>query len=286
MNQILLPLCLAATWLIWGSTYLGIRFALESFPPFMLSGIRHVIAGVLMLLFMRMRNIPFPNWKQTVNAAFIGLLMLTVGNALVCVAEKKVASGAAALIVAATPILTVIVNLFFQVRAKRLEWMGLIVGLGGLILINYDQSLQAEPFATMLIFIACLSWALAGALMPRLDMPSGVASSTVQMLAGGLSALIISGIQGEQIGTVTTAAIGALAWLTICGSMVAYSAYVWLLKHARPALATSCCYVNPVVALLLGNLLAQEVLTPQLIGGAGITLAGVALMGLAARRGS
>lgn len=284
--KLLLPLCLAATWIIWGSTYLGIRFALVSFPPFLLSGLRYLLAGVAMVAVVKLMKMPWPSWRQTRNSVLIGVMMLTIGNGLVCVAEQTVASGAAALIVATTPVLTVIANQLLGQGARPLEWLGLIAGVAGIVLMNLDQSLAADPTGVLMILAACVSWAIASVMIPRMDLPSGVMSSTIQMLASGLLSIAVGALLGERLPErYEPSAVAALVYLAVAGSMLAYSAYVWLLRHARPALATSSCYVNPMVALLLGWLFANETITWPLLAGMAVTLTAVALISLGQRKG-
>ncbi|QNM96278.1 drug/metabolite exporter YedA [Chitinimonas koreensis] len=283
--RFVVPLCLAATWLIWGSTYLGIRFALESFPPFILSGTRYLLAGAVLLAIVKLAGAPWPSRRQLGNTALLGFMMLTIGNGLVCVAEQTVPSGAAALIVAATPLLTVLANQALGSRARGIEWAGLGLGVAGIVLINLDASLAGDPRGFALVIAACLSWAIASALMPRLDLPEGPMSAALQMLAGGLVALPAALLSGERFPAAPTpAAIGALLYLAAFGSIVAYSAFVWLLRNVRPALATSSCYVNPVVALFLGWSLGNEAVGWPLLAGIAVILAGVALIGWAAAR--
>lgn len=281
---LLLPLCLAATWLVWGSTYLAIKFALISFPPYVLSGTRYLLAGGLLLAWLIWQRSTWPSWRQVRNASLIGFLMLTVGNGLTCVAEQTLDSGATALIVAATPLLTVLLSQMMGSRARPLEWCGIGLGLLGIVLMNLDARLASDPHGVMLMIIACLAWALASVLIPRLDLPQGSMSSTIQMLAGGLISLPLALLGGERFPAEPTAgAIAALLYLVLFGSVIAYSAFVWLLRNARPALATSSSYVNPVVALFLGWLLAGEAVSWPLLAGMSIILLGVALIGWSAR---
>lgn len=277
--------CLAATWLVWGSTYLGMKLALESFPPYLLSGIRCVIAGGLLLLVLRLRGAAWPSLKQTANAGMIGFFMLTVGNGLTCVAEQTLATGATALIVAATPLITVVISQFAGHRATRLEWCGIVLGMTGIVLMNLDKGLASEPTGVLLMVVACFSWALASVLIPRLDLPQGPMSAGVQMLAGGLVSLPVAMALGEKLPAAPTAkALVAMVYLIIFGSIVAYSAFVWLLRNVRPALATSSSYVNPVVALFLGWAVAGEHVSAPLVIGMSVILAGVGLIGWSASR--
>lgn len=281
----MLPLCLACTWLVWGSTYLGIKYALLSFPPILLSGVRYLIAGLLMLVIVRWRREAWPSIRQLRNAALIGALMLTIGNGLVCLAEKTVASGATALIVSVTPVLAVLANQLFGKQARSSEWLGIALGVIGVALLNLDSGLAGDLTGVALVIIACISWAFASALIPRLDLPKGSMSVTVQMLAGGAASIPIAWLTGERLpDSYHPQALLSMAYLIVFGSMVAYTAYVWLLSHIRPALATSSCYVNPVVALLLGWLLMNEEISHALLAGMAMVLAGVATISIAHAR--
>ncbi|PHV11301.1 drug/metabolite exporter YedA [Chitinimonas sp. BJB300] len=281
---LLIPFCLAATWLIWGSTYLAIKFALLSFSPYVLSGSRYLCAGGLLLAWLKWRGVAWPSWGQVGNASLVGLLMLTIGNGLTCVAEKTLDSGATALLVATTPLLTVVMSQLIGSQAKPLEWCGIGLGLLGVLLMNLDTGLAREPLDVGLMAIACIAWAIASVLIPRLNLPEGSMSPAIQMLAGGLVSLLLALLGGERFPSAPKPeAIAALAYLIVFGSIVAYSAFVWLLRHARPALASSGSYVNPMVALFLGWLLAGEAISWPLMAGMGIILLGVALIGLATR---
>ncbi|HEY9103831.1 drug/metabolite exporter YedA [Chitinimonas sp.] len=284
-HPVLLPFCLFATWVIWGSTYLGIKFALHDFPPYILSGTRYLLAGSLLLAFVRWRGEVWPSRRQVANAALIGLLMLTLGNGLTCVAVQSLPSGATALIVAVTPLLTVLLGLGLGNKVQPLEWGGIALGLAGIVLMNRDASLAGHPAGVLLVLGACVAWATASVLIPRLDLPSGAMSSAVQMLAGGMVSLPAALLMGERMHVwPSPSALMALLYLVLFGSIVAYSAFVWLLRHVRPALATSSSYVNPVVALALGWLVLAEPLSPPLLAAAAVILAGVALIGWASAR--
>ncbi|MBV8660306.1 MAG: drug/metabolite exporter YedA [Burkholderiales bacterium] len=277
--SILVPCCLAATWLVWGSTYLVIKFALVSFAPYVLSGMRYLTAGTALLVFARWRGSPWPSWRQTRNAALIGFLMLTVGNGLTCVAEKTLPSGATALIVAVTPLMAVVINHFLGTRSTLIEAVGIVCGMVGIGIMNFDSSLAGDPRAAGLMGIACLSWALASAIIRRIALPEGAMSSAVQMIAGGLISLPLALIIGERFpASPTWGSVAALAYLSVFGSIIAYSAFVWLLRNVRPALATSSSYVNPVVALLLGTVFLNEAVTWPLVAGITIILVGMVLI--------
>ena len=278
-HPFLLPFCLAATWLVWGSTYLGIKFALLSFTPYVLSGVRYLVAGFVLLAIVKFQRAPWPNLRQTLNAGIIGILMTTIGNGLTCVAERTMPSGATALIIASTPLMTVVLGHLLGTRARTLEWYGIVLGIVGIVLINLDAELAADPRGVALVMAACLSWALASVLIPRLDLPEGAMSSAVQMVVGGFTSIPIALAMGDRIPShVEPKAVLALAYLIVFGSIIAYSSYVWLLRNARPALASSCSYVNPVVALFLGWLVGGEAVSWPLVAGIAIILTGVVLI--------
>jgi len=278
-NSVLLTGCLAATWLVWGSTYLVIKFGLVSFTPYILSGMRYLTAGVALLAFARWRGTPWPSWRQTGNAALIGFLMLTVGNGLTCVAEKTLPSGATALIVAVTPLLAVIINHFMGTRSTLIEAAGIICGIVGIGVMNIDASLSSDPVAAGLMGVACFSWALASAIIRRVSLPEGAMSSAIQMVAGGMISLPLALAMGDRFPAHPAwSAVAALAYLSVFGSIIAYSAFVWLLRHVRPALATSSSYVNPVVALGLGAAFGGETVTWPLVAGIAVILVGMVLI--------
>ena len=284
-HPLLIPLCLFATWVVWGSTYLAIKFALHDFPPYILSGTRYLIAGSLLLAAIRWRGESWPTRRQVGNAALIGLLMLTIGNGLTCVAVQTLPSGATALIVAVTPLLTVVISQFLGARAQAMEWGGIVLGLVGILLMNLDASLAGHPAGVLLVLAAGAAWAVASVLIPRLDLPTGMMSAAVQMLAGGLVSLPLALLMGERLhGVPGAVSLAALTYLVLFGSVIAYSAFVWLLRNVRPALATSSSYVNPVVALCLGWLVLQETMTWPLLAGTLVILAGVGLIAWASTR--
>jgi drug/metabolite transporter (DMT)-like permease len=176
----------------------------------------------------------------------------------------------------------------FGTRPHRLEWAGVVLGFAGVALLNADHRAAASPAAVGLLVIATATWSLATILQPRLDMPGGGASASVQMLGGGACLLAMSALRGEQMPShVPAHSWVALAYLIVFGSIVAYSAFVYVINHARPALATSYAYVNPIVAVALGALFAGERVTWPLVAAMAVILAGVALVVLshARRRG-
>jgi drug/metabolite transporter (DMT)-like permease len=274
-------LALLALYLIWGSTYLGMRIALESFPPFLMTGIRFLLAGSLLYTLLRLRRNPVPTRAQWGGAALVGILLVAGGNGGVSFAEQWVASGIAAVAIAATPLwLSLIMGLMGR-WPTRGEWLGLLLGLAGVFLLNMEHGLWVNPIGAIALLLAPLCWSLGSALSTRVSMPAGLMSSAVQMLAGGLLMLLVGLLSGERFAHWPSArSLLAMAYLILFGAIVAYSAYGYVLRRVRPTLATSYAYVNPVVAVLLGTLLADEHITPIGLVAMLIILTGVALVTL------
>ena len=257
-----LPLIAAffALYVIWGSTYLVIRIGVEYWPPLLLAGIRFVIAGTLMYAFLRWRGAPAPTWAQWKAAGIIGILLLACGNGGVSVAEHMgVASGVAALAVATVPLFTLLCGYFWGARNTRLEWAGIVLGLIGIAMLNLGSNLQSSPLGALLLIFAAASWAFGSVWSKHLPLPQGAMASAVEMLVGGVVLLIASAVSGEHLEKVPPIeGWAALAYLTVFGSIIAFNAYMYLLKHVRPAAATSYAYVNPAVAVLLGIVFVGE----------------------------
>lgn len=254
-----------ALYLIWGSTYLAIGMGVESFAPLLMAAIRFFVAGTFLLLLSKVRGAPWPTRVQWRNSLLLGVLLLVGGNGCVSVAQSLgVASGVAALAVATVPLFTLLFGLFFGQRARLLEWVGIVLGMVGMLVLNAGGHLQGSPLGALLLVIAAASWALGSVLGRFIELPKGVMAAGAQMLCAGVCLMLLSLASGEQITQAPTLkSLLALGYLTIFGSIIAYSAYLYLLKNVRPAAATSYAYVNPVVAVGLGVLFAGEVLYPQ-----------------------
>jgi len=249
-----------ALYFIWGSTYLVIRIGVESWPPMLMAGCRFIIAGTILLAWMLWRGAPLPTLKQCLSAGAIGILLLSCGNGGVTVAEHwGVASGVAALAVATVPLFTLVFGRLFGNTTNALEWAGIALGLFGIVLLNLGSNLQGSPAGAALILFAAATWAFGSVWSRRLDLPAGAMASAVEMLVGGGVLLLGSFLSGERMEQMPTAAgWGALAYLVVFGSIIAFSAYMYLLANVRPAAATSYAYVNPAVAVMLGVVFAGE----------------------------
>jgi len=271
-----------ALYLVWGSTYLFIRIGVESWPPMLMAGVRFLIAGSLLYGFLRWRGVPAPTWPQWRAAGAIGFLLLSCGNGGVTLAEHAgVASGVAALAVATVPLFTLVFGLFFGHRNSRLEWAGIALGLVGIGMLNMGSNLQASPMGAALILFAAAAWAFGSVWSKSLPLPQGAMASAAEMLVGGAALLIGSAVSGERLTQMPTAAgWGALAYLVFFGSILAFSSYMYLLKHVRPAAATSYAYVNPAVAVLLGIVFAGEQIGAEECVAMAVIIGAVVLIGL------
>jgi drug/metabolite transporter (DMT)-like permease len=257
----LIVLALAALYFIWGSTFLAMRFAMEGFPPFLMGAIRFLVAGLLLFGWLKIRGVPSPTRNEWLGAAVVGTMLLSVGNGGVAYAELTVSSGVAALAIATVPLWTAIFATLWNEKPHAREWSGILIGMAGIFVLNLGSTLQASPLGAAVLLLAAASWAFGSLWGKRLPMPSGAMASAAQMIVGGLVLLAASAVAGESWPAAPSAkSIWSILYLIVFGSFVAYSAYLFLLKHVRPALATSYAFVNPLVAMLLGVWLADEVI--------------------------
>lgn len=283
--RVLIPLGLLALYVIWGSTYLGIRFALESYPPFLLAGIRFLGAGTALYGFLRWRGMASPTPLQWRNAAVTGLLLLSIGNGLVCFAEERVSSGIAAVAVASMPLFAALFSGMYGLWPSRRETIGLAIGFAGVIVLNLGSSLSGSRIGAIALLVAAMCWAFGSAWSRRQQMPPGPMNTAAQMLCASIALLAVGFASGEHFPShPTRQATLALLYLAVFGSIIAFSAYLYVLKHARPALATSYAYVNPPVAVLFGLALAGEHVGPYDLAGMAIILIGVAVITLSRKK--
>ncbi len=286
-NLTITLLALLAVYFVWGSTYLAMRFGLEGFPPLMLGGVRFLIAGTAMLLVLRWQGVAWPTRRQWWNTGRVASLMLVGGVGMVTIAQDVgVGSGVTAAAVAVIPVWAALVSGLFGSWPRRLEWIGLAVGLAGVLVLVQEGDLQGSPLGLVLVLIAPILWALGSVWGTRLDLPRPLTAAAAELFSAGVILLALALLRGERFEAVpTTGSVLALAYLIVFGSIIAYTAYVYLLENTRPALATSYAYVNPAVAILLGVTLGAEVVTGQVFIALPLILTGVALVTLAQRRG-
>lgn len=278
-SRLSIALALGVLYVIWGSTYLGIRIALQGFPPFLLGAIRMAAAGGLMYAVLRWRGERAPTRGQWKTLAVLSFWMILLSNGFVNFAEQKVSSGLAAVAVASTPLW---VGLFSALRGRhpgRGEWVGLGIGMLGVVWLNFGGELRATPLGMIALAVASLAWAWGSIWSRDQDLPSPFMSAAGQMLCGSLWMLATALLTGERMHALPSpAALGALAYLAVFGSIVGFTAYIWLLHHVRPVLASSYAYVNPPIAVLLGAALANERFGIHEIGAMAVIVAGVAIV--------
>ncbi|MFI6446928.1 EamA family transporter [Kitasatospora sp. NPDC050543] len=284
---------LAIVYVLWGSTYLAIRITLETMPSFLSAGTRSLLAGLVMIALVAWRKGPAAlrvTRRQLGSAALVGVLLLTGGNGLVVLGENSIPSGLAALLVAAVPLWMVLLRIAFGERPRPAALGGVLLGLAGLAVLSAPAlGGSIAPAGVIAVVVATLTWAAGSFSARRIPMPPNpFAASGYQMVAGGAGSLLIALARGEQHGLdlaqISTRSWLALAYLLVFGSLVAFTAYVWLLQSAPLTLVSTYAYVNPVVAVLLGWLVLAEPLTgPTLLGGA-IVVAAVCLVVSTERR--
>jgi drug/metabolite transporter (DMT)-like permease len=272
-------LALLTVYIVWGSTYLAIRFALEAYPPLFFPALRFIFAGGVLIAFTRLRGAALPTPKQWGNAALLAFMLLIVGNGCVVWAEQTVGSGLAATAVATVPLWTALFGMFWGEAPTRMQWAGLVVGFLGIVVLNLRSDLSGNLTAALLLVASAVSWSYGSLLGKRIDLPKGLMNPGAQMFCGGLMFLPLSALMGEH--WVLVPSIQGALWvlyLAVLGSIVAFSAFVYLMSNTNVALATSYSYVNPVIAVLLGIGFGGESFTRDTLIAMALVVAGVALI--------
>lgn len=280
-----------AVYLIWGSTYLAIRVAIETMPPLLMAGSRFLIAGLILYPIMRMLGAPRPGLLYWRNATIVGALLLLIGNGGVSWAEQTVPTNITALIIAATPLWIILVDWIRPEGSRPSAMVCAGLGLGflgvGLIVVSRNAfgGRFVDPAGAIVLLIAAVCWAI-GSIFSRHAKQSGSALLNVamQMISGGVLLLIAGLVSGEarhvEVEQISTASIGAFIYLTLFGSLVGFTAYVWLLQVSTPARVSTYAYVNPFIALLLGRLFLNEALPKSVLIAGCCILAAVVLITL------
>ncbi len=290
-----IALAFAAVYLVWGSTYLAILYAIETIPPFLMAGTRFLVAGAILYLWARLTGGTRPSKAQWVATAITGILMLAVGNGAVTWSEQRIPSGLAALFVATVALWMVLLEFLRKngTRPTRLSILGLMLGFGGVAVLVGPAALtnarDVDVLAALVLIGASLSWAAGSVYSRVLARPASAAlGSGMQMLAGGVVLAIVGLSAGEltqlDVAEVTTRSALSVAYLIVFGSLVGFTAYAWLLRVCTPAAVATYAYVNPMVAMFLGWLIAGEEFSPRMIIAAAIILSGVALINRASAR--
>jgi drug/metabolite transporter (DMT)-like permease len=288
-HVITIILAFAAIYIIWGTTYFGIRVAVETIPPFFMAGVRFLFSGMLIFIILRVRGVPVPKRFHWRSAVFIGALLLVGGNGLVTWSEQQVPSSTAALVVATVPLWIALFDwlIFKGKRPGKRVTIGLTLGLLGIgLLIGPGQILGTASFsltALLILLLAPILWSLGSLYSRQADLPENTFMTTaMEMLAGGALLMVAGLVTGEaarlNVAEFSTRSLVAMAYLTIFGSILAFTAYVWLLKHVPATKVATYTYVNPVFAVFLGWLILSEAITAMTIVAAIIIILAVILI--------
>ncbi len=289
-------IALLAVYIVWGSTYLVIRFAVETIPPFLSAGLRFLVSGSILLIWRRAAGDAMPAGRQWRSAAIVGTLLLLGGNGLVSWAEQTVPSGVAALIIGAVPMFMVIADAIRPngVIPTGRVIAGLTIGFTGIYLLvgpsEFSGDMHLNPLGVTALLIAGLLWAIGSVYSKTADLPRSALTTTgAEMLTGGFALMAVSGISGELKGF-SFSAVSAESWLALAyliafGSMIGFVSYGWLLQNAPIPLVATYAYADPLVAVFLGNWFAQEPLTPRILSASVIIIGSVLFINSVGRSG-
>jgi len=279
-------LAFAIIYFVWGSTYLAIRVGVREMPPFLMAGIRFTVAGLALYGWMRLTGVPAPGWREWRGATILAALVFLVDYGCVFWAEQRVPSGVTAVIMASIPVCITLLEIIF-LRTQRLTVrlsLGLLVGMVGVaVLMDPTSSLGEAPldrWGAMALLVGCCAWSIGTVVSRRLVLPeSKPMSAAAQMFSGGLQLLILAAVSGEfgrfRARDVSGAAWWSLIYLIVAGSIVAYTAYVWLLHYESPTKVGTYAYVNPVVAVIIGAGIGGEVIGRRTLMGMALILLSV-----------
>ena len=283
-------MALLAIYLVWGSTYLAIRFAVETMPPFLMAGMRFLISGLILYIWRRLAGDPAPSRRQWRSAIIVGLLLLLGGNGLVSWAEQHVASGIAALIVASIPLWVALIDAL-RPHGIKPDWrivLGLLIGFGGIVLlVTESEGSSAAPSMSLAgvagLLLAAFLWSLGSIYGRDADMPeSSLLATGIEMLGGAVGLFIAATFIGEwkalNISAISAQSLFGLGYLIVAGSLVGFTSYSWLLRNAPVSLVATYAYVNPVVAIFLGAWLAGELINLPIVISALVIIASVVVI--------
>ncbi len=288
-------IALLTVYIFWGGTYLFIHFAVETIPPFIMAGSRFLLAGAILYIWRRLAGDPAPTRAQWLRAAAVGLLLLLGGNGLLSLAEQHVASGISSLIIGSVPLWMTTIEALRPggVRPKWLGILGLVIGFGGIALLvapslTGGKLVIAPPLGIITLLFAAFFWSLGSIYSRVAHLPESVLLTTgMEMLAGGLGLYLAGAFTGEWrllvLAQISARSWFAMLYLVLFGSMAGYTAYAWVLRAAPVSLVSTYAYVNPLVAILLGSLFAQETLTVHVLVSAAIIIGSVVLINLSRR---
>lgn len=293
-----LIIALGLVYVVWGSTFLGMKYAIEVLPPMMVSCLRFLTGGIFLFVFTLWKGYGIPSMTQIRGAVLVGIMLSGIGNCTVAFALRFMPSGLVALLVATLPAWMIMLDFWFFSKTKptMIGLIGLIVGLFGMVYLldpmdpAHTQNREVAIFPALLVFAGSVAWAYGSLKSPYLSLPKPVQSTAIQMIAGGCFSLLMSLIFEDNhlqaIRNMTLETYMAVLYLIIIGSYVGYSAYLWLINNAPPQVTATYAYINPVVAFFLGWIFKGEVLTTRSLIASTIVLIGVILMTVGRRKTS
>lgn len=288
-SDMILWLAFGAVYVLWGSTYLALRFVLESMPPFLMAAFRFMTAGAIMLLIARFSKHSWPSAREIKNSSMVGFLLLVIGNGGVVWAEQYVDSGIAALLVTIEPVWVVLLLWMKSNNHKPspVTWIAIFLGIAGMLVLTGPASLgemnQINPWAVASLLISSLSWAIGSVYALQIQTPSSASMNTAfQMLAAGLALLLIGSVRGEWIGlelsAITTNSWLGFLYLIIFGSLLGFTSYGYIVRNASPTSVSTYAYVNPVIAVFLGWWLGNERVGMQTLMAAALLVSAVVII--------
>lgn len=267
-------LSLAVVYFVWGSTYLAVHVSLGSFPPLLLSGLRNLLAGIGLFVFAMRRRPVMPTLMEVRNAAVVGTMLVGLSSGMLAYGMRTVGTGTAAVMVATVPLFATLIAVATGRRVAWAEWVAVALGLVGIAILSHGGGATGTAGGSLAILCGALFWAIGAHLAGRLELPSDLFVATaLQIGLGGAISTLVAWISGERMTTLHVMPLLAFLYLMLIGTMAAYVAYGYLIRHTSPLVASSCMYVNPVVAVALGALLLGEPVT------AGTLVATVLILG-------
>ncbi|MHA3017683.1 GntR family transcriptional regulator [Cupriavidus necator H16] len=281
----LVLLCLLITYVVWGTTYLAIRFTLESFPPLFMMGTRFLCAGLLLAAWLAWRGTPMPSWRLLRNCAVPALFLLVGGMGLTAIAEQTISSGATTVMIGSMPIFALVWSACFGNRPKWYEYVAIAIGSLGILVLTAGAEFRVSTGGVVALMLAVASWSFGSQLARRMELPQGAAAFAAEMLIGGVVLMVLSALRQEPWPASVSAQAGwAWVYLVVAGSLVAFSAYMYLVSTVSQTLSASYVYVNPPVALAMGAWLGGEQIAPQTLGAVMLILVALAVLSLGTLR--
>ncbi|TKC86700.1 EamA family transporter [Trinickia terrae] len=273
-----IALALAVVYLVWGSTYLAVHVALESFPPLLLSGMRNLFAGIGLFVLAMRRRPAMPTLREVRNAGIVGTMLVGLSSGLLALGMRSVGTGTAAVMVATVPLFATVIAAVAGRPIAKGEWVAVGLGLFGIVVLNHGDASPGSTLGSIVILGGALFWAGGAHLAGRLKLPSDLFLSTaLQIGLGGAISATVAWFTGERMLAIGFWPIVSFFYLMLVGTMAAYIAYGFLIRHTSPIIASSCMYVNPVVAVALGALILGEPVTRWTVIATVVILASVAL---------